>query len=73
MLTIAGWMKEALNNCNMDKLSVYAMREDFNNYLPALIKVLGEPQKKGKENVRWEIARDGFPVDVHLTDKDFSN
>ena len=32
MVTVASWMKQALNNCNMDKLSVYSMREDFNNY-----------------------------------------
>ena len=50
--------------------SILGVPEDFDNYLPALVKVLGEPQKKGKENVRWEISRDGFPVDVHLTNKD---
>jgi GrpB-like predicted nucleotidyltransferase (UPF0157 family) len=50
--------------------SILGVPEDFDNYLPALIKVLGEPQKRGRENVRWEIIRDGFPVDVHLTDKD---
>jgi GrpB-like predicted nucleotidyltransferase (UPF0157 family) len=50
--------------------SILGVPEDFDNYLPALVKVLGKPQKRGRENVRWEIARDGFPVDVHLTDKD---
>ena len=49
--------------------SILGVPEDFDNYLPALIKVLGEPQKRGWENVRWEIIRDGFPVDVHLTNK----
>ena len=50
--------------------SILGTPEDFDNYLPALVKVLGEPQKRGRENVRWEITRDGFPVDVHLTNKD---
>jgi GrpB-like predicted nucleotidyltransferase (UPF0157 family) len=50
--------------------SILGVPKDFDNYLPALIKVLGEPQKRGRENVRWEITRDGFPVDVHLTNKD---
>jgi GrpB-like predicted nucleotidyltransferase (UPF0157 family) len=50
--------------------SILGVPKDFDNYLPALVKVLGEPQKRGKENVRWEITRDGFPVDVHLTNKD---
>jgi GrpB-like predicted nucleotidyltransferase (UPF0157 family) len=52
--------------------SILGVPTNFDNYLPALIKVLGEPQKRGRENVRWEITRDGFPVDVHLTDKDSS-
>jgi GrpB-like predicted nucleotidyltransferase (UPF0157 family) len=50
--------------------SILGVPKDFDNYLPALVKVLGEPQKRGRENVRWEITKDGFPVDVHLTDKD---
>jgi GrpB-like predicted nucleotidyltransferase (UPF0157 family) len=50
--------------------SILGAPKDFDSYLPALIKVLGEPQKRGRENVRWEITRDGFPVDIHLTNKD---
>jgi len=50
--------------------SILAVPEDFDSYLPTLIKMLGEPQKRGWENVRWEITRDGFPVDIHLTNKD---
>jgi GrpB-like predicted nucleotidyltransferase (UPF0157 family) len=49
--------------------SILGVPEDFDSYLPALINVLGEPQKRGWGNVRWEITRDGFPVDVHLTNK----
>lgn len=50
--------------------SILGKPEDFGKYLPNLIKVLGQPQKIGKENVRWEIVVEGYPVDVHLTDKD---
>lgn len=43
--------------------------EDFSKHLPNLIKILGNPQKIGKENVRWEgIQKEGFIVDVHMTD-----
>jgi GrpB-like predicted nucleotidyltransferase (UPF0157 family) len=50
--------------------SILGTPETFDLYLPALINVLGEPKKKGRENVRWELVVDGFPVDVHMTDKD---
>jgi GrpB-like predicted nucleotidyltransferase (UPF0157 family) len=49
--------------------SILSKPEDFDKYLPALVKVLGEPKKKGVENVRWEINIEGYPVDVHMTDK----
>lgn len=43
--------------------------KDFEKHLPNLKKVLGEPSKVGKENVRWEhINVEGFEVDVHMTD-----
>jgi GrpB-like predicted nucleotidyltransferase (UPF0157 family) len=50
--------------------SILGKPKDFEKYLPNLIKTLGEPQKKGVENIRWEITVKGYPVDVHLTDKD---
>ncbi len=50
--------------------SILSGPEDFDKYLPTLIELLGEPKKRGSENVRWEFVTEGFPVDVHLTDKD---
>ena len=45
--------------------------EDFGKHLPNLIEILGNPQKIGKENIRWEgIQKEGFIVDVHMTDPD---
>ncbi|MEK7116620.1 MAG: GrpB family protein [Patescibacteria group bacterium] len=49
--------------------TVTCPRIDFDKHLPGLIKILGNPQKIGKENVRWEgIQKEGFIVDVHMTD-----
>jgi GrpB-like predicted nucleotidyltransferase (UPF0157 family) len=50
-------------------LSIVSRCEDYDEYLPSLIRVLGEPQKRGLQNVRWEIVRDGYSVDVHLADE----
>lgn len=49
--------------------SVLCPRDDFEKHLPNLEKVLGKPQKIGKENVRWEgLNFEGYEVDVHMTD-----
>ena len=43
--------------------------EDFQKHLPKLASVLGEPQKIGKENIRWEgVEKEGYVIDVHMTD-----
>ncbi|MFH1528027.1 MAG: GrpB family protein [Bacteroidota bacterium] len=42
---------------------------DFGKYLPDLKIVLGEPDKIGKENIRWEpIYFDGYEAEVYMTD-----
>lgn len=43
--------------------------QDFTKHLPNLVSVLGQPEKVGKENIRWEgIQKEGYAVDVHMTD-----
>lgn len=48
--------------------SILSPVQDFEKHLPALVKVLGEPQKKGKANIRWDFIKDGYNIDVHLSD-----
>jgi hypothetical protein len=66
----SGALALGISGVNDIDFSILSRPEEFEKYLPALIRVLGEPQKKGKENIRWEIERDGYPVDVYLTDID---
>ena len=44
--------------------------DDFQNAIPILTKLFGEPTKvkMDKKIVRWEFTRDGFPVEIHFTD-----
>ncbi|TSA46474.1 hypothetical protein D4R52_00500 [bacterium] len=64
----SGALALGISGKNDIDFSVVSRVEDYEKFLPRLIKVLGEPQKRGKENIRWEITKDGFSVDVHLTD-----
>lgn len=51
--------------------TIICPKKDFKKHLPNLIKVLGNPDKIGEENIRWEgenIRRDGFEIDIHMTD-----
>ncbi len=48
--------------------SILSPVPDFEKHLPKLTQVLGEPQKKSKENIRWDFMRDGYKIDVHLSD-----
>ena len=50
--------------------NILSPTQDFNKYLLDLIKVLGQPQKVGEKNVRWEIVKDGYNIDVYLADAD---
>jgi len=49
-------------------ISIVSRPEDFDKYLPEIISILGEPLKRSAQNIRWEIVRGGYPVDVHMTD-----
>lgn len=48
--------------------SILSPVQDFEKHLPSLVQVLGEPQKKGKSNIRWDFTKDGYKIDVHLSD-----
>lgn len=43
--------------------------DDFGKYLPDLKLILGEPNKIGKEDIRWEpIYIESYEAEIHMTD-----
>ncbi len=65
----SGALALGISGKNDIDLSVVGKLEEYDKYLPSLIKVLGKPQKRGAKNIRWEVSREGHSVDVHLTDE----
>lgn len=50
-------------------LSILGDPKDFNKYLPKLIEILGEPQKKNEESIMWRTTIEEFKLDTYLGDK----
>lgn len=50
-------------------ISILDEIKNFEEHLPKFIELLGQPLKKGQKNIRWEFNKDGYDVDVFLTDK----
>lgn len=42
--------------------------QEFSKYLDDLIKIFGEPKSKRQDSVAWNFERNGFPVELYLTD-----
>ena len=51
-------------------ISVLDKIENFDSHLPKFIEILGQPLKIGRKNIRWEFKKDGYDIDIYLTDKD---
>src|SRR3989344_1329948 len=49
----SGALALGISGQNDIDLSILSSPLDFEKCLPGLISVLGEPQKKGKENIMW--------------------
>ncbi len=49
-------------------LYMLAPWQEFNKYLNKLIEIFGEPKSKKQDSVAWEFNRNGFPVELYLTD-----
>ena len=56
-------------------IDIYALANpiDFDKYLPALTKLLGEPLHSHKSFVEWKFFKEGFEVEFYLTDPDSSS
>jgi len=40
----------------------------FNDYLPKLIKIFGEPKSKKFDSIAWEMKQDDYEIELYLTD-----
>ena len=53
-------------------INILSIPKEYDNYLPGLVKIFGEPKIKGT-SIKWEYERDGFGIELYLTDKDGSD
>ena len=49
-------------------IDVYCIKSEQPKYLDNFKKLFGEPGRIGKNSIGWDFQRDGFSVDVWLTD-----
>lgn len=47
---------------------VMAKRSNFSKYIPGLTKLFGKPNHKFNKFISWDVERDGFIIDLYLTD-----
>ncbi len=57
------------NDIDMNLLS---SPDKYPKYLPALTSLFGEPKKTNPILVKWEFEKNGFEVELYLTDKNSS-
>jgi len=51
-------------------LNVLSKPSEYGKYLPLLMELFGEPSQSNPNLVKWEFIKDGFEVEIYLTDKD---
>jgi len=51
-------------------LNVLSSPLEYAKYLPALSATFGPPARQNPNLVKWEFSRDGFDVELYLTDRD---
>jgi GrpB-like predicted nucleotidyltransferase (UPF0157 family) len=49
-------------------INILSAPEEYENYIPVIVKIYGEPTRKGT-SVTWNFVKDGYDVDLHLGDK----
>ena len=69
-LTVQHLGASALGLSGQGDLDIYTFCDPaaFNVYLPRLIETFGEPEKRGKTSIKWAFEKNGFPVELYLTD-----
>ena len=53
-------------------INIPSAPEEYDKYTPAIEKLFGEPKKRGT-SIKWEFMKDGFDVELYLTDKNSPN
>ena len=51
-------------------LNVLSKPSEYNKYLSLLMELFGEPSQSNPNLVKWEFIKDGFEVELYLTDRD---
>lgn len=51
-------------------LYMFSSPQNFERYLDVLIKIFGNPRSKKEDSVGWKFTKNGFDVELYLTDPD---
>ena len=65
----SGALALGISGVNDIDLSILSNAPDFEKYLPALVPILGEPQKKSDINILWRTSIKGHHLDAYLSHK----
>lgn len=60
----------ALEIAGQNDIDIYVLSEskDFDKYLPTLKKFFGKPKNNHKTFIEWNFEKDGYPVELYLTE-----
>jgi GrpB-like predicted nucleotidyltransferase (UPF0157 family)/predicted nucleotidyltransferase len=53
-------------------INIISTPEEYDKYCPIIEKLFGDPKRKGT-SIKWEFVKDGFDVELYLTDKNSPN
>jgi GrpB-like predicted nucleotidyltransferase (UPF0157 family) len=53
-------------------INILTTPEEYDRHSPIIEKMFGEPKRRGT-SIKWEFIRDGFDVELYLTDKNSPN
>lgn len=53
-------------------INILSTPNEYDKYSPAIEKVFGEPKRRGT-SIKWEFIKDGFEIELYLTDKNSPN
>lgn len=62
----------ALKISGQGDIDIYCLTAsiNFHKYLPYLKELFGEPKYEREHSVGWELEREGYPIELYLTDPD---
>ncbi|MCX6702740.1 MAG: GrpB family protein [Candidatus Wolfebacteria bacterium] len=72
MIHFGGAVALGIAGQNDIDINILSSPEEYTKYSPIIEKLYGEPKKRGT-SIKWEFMKDGFGVDLFLTDKNSQN